>query len=84
MSKRRAADKKHLRQSIARNRRNRTHKTRIRAALKDFEARTDREEKQAALPQLASTLDRAATKNVIHHRKAARMKSRLARKAAAE
>ena len=84
MSKRCAADKKHLRQSLARNRRNRVHKTRIRSVLKTFEATTDREQKQAALPQVASILDRAVNKNVIHRNKAARLKSRLARKAAAE
>lgn len=84
MSKRCAADKKHLRQSLARNRRNRVHKTRIRATLKNFEAATDREQRQAALPKAASILDRAAHKNVIHRNKAARLKSRLARKAAAE
>lgn len=84
MSKRRAADKKHLRQSIKRNQRNRSYKSRVRTALKDFEAITETDKIREALPKATSEIDKAAAKKVFHKNKAARLKSRLAHKAAAE
>ena len=84
MSKRRAADKKHLRQSIRRNQRNRSYKSRVRTALKDFETITETEKIREALPKTISEIDRAASKKVFHKNKAARLKSRLAHKAAGE
>ena len=84
MSKRRAADKKHLRQSIKRNQRNRSYKSRVRTALKEFETVTEPGEVREALPKAVSEIDKAAAKKVLHRNKAARLKSRLARKVAGE
>ena len=84
MSKRRAADKKHLRQSITRNRRNRTYKSRMRTALKEFDELSDTEKRAEALPKTTSEVDKAAANKVIHKNKAARLKSRMARKTAAK
>jgi len=77
-----SVEKRH-RQSEARNRRNRAVKTRIRSAVKEFAAAGTPEARQEALRQAASVADKAAVKRVIHKNKAARLKSRLARKVSA-
>lgn len=83
MAQRHLSVEKRARQNITRNRRNRVIKSQIRTALKDVEANTD----QAQTPKLAtkaqSVLDRAARKNVIHKKKAARIKSQIMRKTSA-
>ena len=84
MSKRRAADKKHLRKSIKRNQRNKTAKSHIRAALKSFDDLGSSEERQKALPATTAAIDRASTRKIMHRNKAARLKSRLAKQAVAE
>lgn len=45
----------------------------VRAAIEDGDA----EQARVFMPRAASQLDKAAKKNIIHHRKAARLKSRL-------
>jgi small subunit ribosomal protein S20 len=45
----------------------------VRQAIAD----NDADQAKALMPRAASQLDRAANKNVIHHKKAARLKSRL-------
>jgi small subunit ribosomal protein S20 len=57
---------------------NRTTKSDLRRAIKDFKAGKG-EEKAAALKAVASMADTAARKHVIHKSKAARIKSRLAK-----
>jgi small subunit ribosomal protein S20 len=57
---------------------NRKTKATLRSAIKDFKAGKP-EDKAAALRTVASTADSAARKHVIHKKKAARIKSRLAR-----
>ncbi len=61
---------------------NRYVKGRMRSAVKQVRQaieRGDYEEANALMPKAASELDKAATKNVIHRNKAARLKSRLMR-----
>jgi small subunit ribosomal protein S20 len=83
VSKRRAADKKHLRKSVVRNQRNKTEKSHIRAALSNFDSLENSEERQKALPKTTAAIDRAATRGIMHRNKAARLKSRAAKKATA-
>lgn len=71
--------KKRNRQSIVHNRRNRAAKSKIRTALKQFEASAP-ETKVESLREVASVLDKAAVKRVIHRNRANRTKSRLAKK----
>ena len=59
--------------------RNRRIKSLIRGAVKDFTAEKGDANKSEKLKKVASILDKAAGKNVIHKNKAARAKSRLAR-----
>lgn len=58
---------------------NRRIKSLIRSAVKDFTAQKSDANKPEKLKKVASILDKAAGKNVIHKNKAARAKSRLAR-----
>ena len=60
--------------------RNRPVKAAIRGAIKAAQSEKDPEKKSATLKTAASALDRAARKGVIHRKKAARIKSRLAKK----
>jgi small subunit ribosomal protein S20 len=83
VSKRRAADKKHLRKSIKRNQRNKTAKSIFRMAMKNFEDLGNTEERQKAIPVTTAAIDRAATRKVMHRNKAARLKSRIAKQAVA-
>jgi small subunit ribosomal protein S20 len=60
--------------------RNRPIKAAIRSTIKAVETEKDPERKSARLKAAASALDRAARKGVIHKKKAARIKSKLAGK----
>jgi small subunit ribosomal protein S20 len=75
---------KHQRQSKARRERNQAIlsrlKTQIKKARAAFEAK-DPDKIQQALAMAISTLDKAASKGVIHKNKASRTISRLSRKA---
>ncbi len=74
-----SALKRH-RQSLKRRDRNRAVKTRIKNAVKAVDtavAEKNEDEARTALRDATSVLDRAATKKVIHARKAARKISRL-------
>ena len=76
-----SALKRH-KQSVQRNARNRMVRTRIKNIVKSVRAAVKGEDKaaaSAALVQAMSTLDKAATKKVIHWKKAARKISRLNR-----
>ena len=75
--------KKHVRSSYRKWLRNRYVKGKVRGALHMVNqaiAAGDAEEALALMPNAARQLDKAARKNVIHHRKAARLKSRLMHK----
>lgn len=58
---------------------NRTAKTTLRSAVKEFKSKKSADEKQAGIKQLAKALDKAVHKGVIHKNKAARTKSRMAK-----
>jgi len=82
VAKRHLSVEKRARQNIKRNRRNRVVKSAIRGALKQAAASSD----PAQIPKLATNaqrvLDRAVSKRVIPKNRAARLKSRLMKKAA--
>jgi small subunit ribosomal protein S20 len=71
--------KKRNRQSIVHNRRNRAAKSKIRTTIKQYEGAAP-ETKVENLRAVASVLDKAAIKGVIHRNKANRTKSRMAKK----
>lgn len=73
--------RKRHRQSLVRRARNRTVKSLVRGAVKTALTVTTPDEKKTTLREVSSVVDRAAAKRVIHKNKAARIKSRLARKA---
>lgn len=63
--------------------RNRFYKTRMKNVVKAVETavnQQDRDQAQEALHAAVSTIDRVASKGVIHKNKAARQKSRLTKK----
>lgn len=60
--------------------RNRPVKAAFRGAIKAVQAEKDPEKKPANFKAAVSALDRAARKGVIHANKAARIKSKLAKK----
>ena len=70
--------KKSLRQDAKRNVKNRAKRARLRHAVRDLRELTSAKDAQAALPEVASLLDKAAKTRLIHPRRAARLKSRLA------
>ncbi|MES9995105.1 30S ribosomal protein S20 [Desulfovibrio aminophilus] len=79
MANHESALKRH-RQSLKRRDRNRSVKTRIKNVVKkvhDALESKDKEQAQAALNLASSTLDKAASKKVIHARNAARRIARL-------
>lgn len=59
--------------------RNRRVKSLVRGAIKEFNDEKDTAKKSEKMKKVASTLDKAAGKNVIHKNKAARAKSRLSK-----
>ncbi|MBI3873120.1 MAG: 30S ribosomal protein S20 [candidate division Zixibacteria bacterium] len=71
--------KKRHRQSLVHRARNRAAKSRIRLAIRQAST-AETSSRPSALRDLASVVDRAAAKKVIHRNKAARIKSRLARR----
>lgn len=73
-----ASSKKDMRKSRARAVRNRAQRSALRTALKKAAAPTATSEDQATAVTL---LDRAARKGLVHRNNAARVKSRMAKKA---
>ncbi len=70
---------KRIRQTASRRLRNRYYAKTARNAVRRLRAMTDKAEAQAALPKVASMLDRLAAKNTISKNKASNLKSKLAR-----
>ncbi len=66
---------KKMRQSEVHRRRNRQTKDALKAVLDDFKKKPT----AVAFSLVASSLDKAAKIGVIHHNKAARLKSRLSK-----
>jgi small subunit ribosomal protein S20 len=77
--------KKRMRQSIKRRERNFAQRSKIRTYMKKanniFSSSDKQDEKDNILSITFSVLDKAAKKGVIHSNKAARLKSKLSRKA---
>ena len=74
---------KKFRQDEVRRMRNKAYKTRVKTAVKKVDAalqEKNREAAEEAFQEAVSVLDRVASKGVIHKNKAARKKSRLAKK----
>ena len=71
---------KRMRQNEVRRLRNKARRTYLRRAIKSFRAIEDTEKAREEYPRVVSAIDKAAKKGIIHHRKAARLKSRLSRK----
>ena len=81
MANHKSAVKRH-KQSVKRNARNRVVRIRIKNIVKSVRTAVKNEDKaaaSAALISAMSTLDKAATKKVIHWKKAARKISRLSK-----
>ena len=76
--------KKALRQSKRKNERNNTYRKQIREIKKDLEKNIKEakpEQIKELLVKFYKITDKAAKENIIHKNKAARLKSRLAKKA---
>jgi small subunit ribosomal protein S20 len=71
---------KRMRQNEKRRSANRNHRSLLRKAIKGFKSIEDAAEAREVFPALASRIDRSAKMGIIHHRTAARIKSRLSRK----
>jgi small subunit ribosomal protein S20 len=72
--------KKRLRQSLVRRERNRAERTRLRNSLRRFReaiAAKDLDTASTLSQVTGRLLDKAASKNIIHRNKAARLKSRM-------
>ncbi len=66
--------------ALRRDRRRTIVNKRLKRKVKEVLKKTRRKPTKKAVAQATSILDRAAKKNVIHRNKAARLKSRLAKK----
>jgi small subunit ribosomal protein S20 len=78
---------KRVRQNEKRREVNRSNRSRLRTAIKKFRAAIaggDQASVQALLPETISTIDKAVQKGVLHRNAAARHKSRLTVRAAAQ
>ena len=69
-----------MRQNEVRRMRNKKHRSCLRKSVKAFKALEDAGAAKEQFPSVVSTIDSSVKKGIIHHRTAARMKSRLARK----
>lgn len=69
--------KKRVRQSEKRRLRNRFKKITMRTAIKKLRLTTEKSEAEGMLPQVISTIDKAAKSNIIHKNNAGNLKSKL-------
>lgn len=74
------ATKKDVRQSRARNERNRYYGKTTRNAIRDLKKLTEKASAEKELPEVLSMIDKLAKRNVIHKNKAANLKSQLAKR----
>lgn len=85
MANTKSAEKRN-RQNVKARERNRSHRSRLRTAIKRLRAAVaggDRDQVQSILPQTLSIIDATAQKKIIHENTASRYKSRLTKAAAA-
>ncbi|HEY5133565.1 MAG TPA: 30S ribosomal protein S20 [Candidatus Krumholzibacteriaceae bacterium] len=71
---------KRMRQNERKRLTNKAHRTSMRKWIKAYRDLPAGEASKAQHPHIESTIDKAAKKGIIHHRKASRLKSRLSRK----
>ena len=69
--------KKRIRQNEKRKLRNRFKKVTMRTGIKKLRLTTDKDEATELLPQVVSSIDRAAKSNIIHKNTAGNIKSKL-------
>ena len=69
------SSEKRIRQTAVKNERNKYYAKTMRNALKDIRSTTDKKEATKMLPKMNEMLDKLAKKNIIHHNKAANLKS---------
>jgi len=69
---------KRMRQSAKERDRNRSKRSRIRAAIRALRAESKKDEAAKLYREVSSLLDQAASDGLIHHKNANRNKSRLA------
>ncbi len=72
-----SATKKHSRQAIKRNERNRYYGKTTRNAIRDLKKLRDQKEAAEKLPQTISMVDKLCKRGIIHHNKASNLKSKL-------
>jgi small subunit ribosomal protein S20 len=72
-----------IRNSAAKQERNKYHAKTTRNAMKELRTSKDKAAASKLLPTVSSMLDKLAKKNVIHKKKAANLKSGLAKHVAA-
>ena len=75
---------KRMRTAAKRAERNKAQRSRLRTALKKAHQAETADDASASFADAKSLLDRAARKRLVHPNKAARLKSRLAKQAAAK
>jgi len=78
MANHKSAEKRIRANEIKRERNRYQHKT-TRTAVKDLRATTTKTEAEAKLKEVSAKIDKLAKKSVIHWKKAANQKSRLAK-----
>jgi len=81
MANTKSAEKRH-RQNVIQRERNRSHRSRLRTAIKRLRSAVssgDASAAEAILPETLSVIDKSAQKGVIHPNAASRYKSRLAK-----
>jgi small subunit ribosomal protein S20 len=71
------SSEKRIRQTIVKNESNKYYAKTMRNALKEIRSTTSKKEAAEMLPKMNSMLDKLAKKNIIHHRKAANLKSSI-------
>lgn len=71
---------KRMRQNERKRVVNKATRTALRREMKAYRDLERGEPSKAQYPSISSTIDKAAKKGIIHHRKASRLKSRLSRK----
>jgi small subunit ribosomal protein S20 len=78
------ATKKDTRQAAKRRERNRYYGKTTRNAVRELREQKDEKAYGESLPEVISMIDKLAKKGVIHKNKAANLKSKLSKKAAAK
>lgn len=71
--------KKRIKQNLKRRVHNKYYARTTRNAVKQLRSTTDKTSAEEQLPKVSSLLDKLARRNIIHHKKAANLKSGLAK-----